>query len=79
MTNKNFKRISRGYREGFDCVGFGWFIEKADIWGDIWYCVYKTDECRFDDDGYVETPALCFKKFETLKEAKAWCKDNTRQ
>lgn len=78
MTKKNFKRISKGYKEGYDYVGFGWYIEKTDHWGEIWYYIYKDAECRFDEDGYVETPSQCTSKFDNLKEAREWCRNNAR-
>ncbi len=78
MAQKNFKRISRRYKEGYDYVGFGWFIEKGDCWDGICYYIYKADECRFDDDGYVETPSQETSKFDNLEEAKEWCKSNAR-
>lgn len=74
----NFKRISRGHKEGYDYKGFGWFIEKGEHWGETLYYVYKAEECRFDADGYVETPFVKGDSFGSLKDAKDWCRANAR-
>lgn len=80
---KGFKKISRGYMEGNDYLGYGWFIEKYEHYEIRGWIAYKAEECRFDEDGYAETPYKSDEEanhdyFVSLKEAKDWCKANAR-
>lgn len=80
---QGFKKVSRGYMEGYDYIGYGWFIEKFSHYDLRGWMVYKLDECKFDEDGYVETPYksvndMVCDYFVSLKETKDWCKANAR-
>lgn len=74
-----FKKLSRGYMEGYDYVGYGYFIEKDNSWGEITYYLFPEEKCRFDEDGYVETYNVGYlAKADTLVEAKEFCRTHRR-
>ncbi len=77
---KGFKKVSRGYMEGNDYAGFGYFIEKEDNWGSREWWVYNMEDCTINEDGMIFTScyATPVAKFDLLAEAKKWCMNNKR-
>lgn len=79
MRTAEFKKLSRGYMEGFDYLGHGYFIEKGEEWGVRTWYVFVARRCKFHKDGYVDTDrARLVGKFDTIAEAKEYCRNNRR-
>lgn len=84
MAKESFTRVSRGYMEGCDWIGFGYFIEKDTSWDVVSYYVFNIEDCRFfyvpfkshPDADTSEAPVV--KKFDYLAEAKDYCRNHRR-